>query len=272
MAFRLLLFFLSFGASLSGQEARFEFHPVSREVIQERLNRFSSKSAEREKKLRELFEEAGCTGERLREQPVKGTRLPNIICTQPGETGSVIVIGGHFDFVEFGYGVVDNWSGASLLPSLFQSLRSRPRRHTFAFVGFTGEESGLVGSRLYVKQLTSEERSKTRAMLNFDCLGLSSTKVWVSRSDRKLVAMLYGVARALKLPLEGVNVELVGSDDGQSFARSKIPSISIHSVTQETFPILHTMRDSLEAMRLDDYYDTYRLVCAYLVLLDAVLD
>ena len=34
----------------------------------------------------------------------------------------VIVLTSHNDKVDVGDGVVDNWSGASLLPSLFQSL------------------------------------------------------------------------------------------------------------------------------------------------------
>ena len=109
-------------------------------------------------------------------------------------------------------------------------------------------------------------------MVNLDCLGLSPTKVWVKGSDRKLVAMLRGVAKALNLSLEGVNVDYVGTDDSQSFARRKIPSISIHSLTQETLPILHSIRDNLDAIRRGDYYDTYRLVAAYLPYLDNVLE
>ena len=40
-------------------------------------------------------------------------------------------MGGHFDLAEKGNGVVDNWSGSSLLPSLYQRLKSVSRRHRF---------------------------------------------------------------------------------------------------------------------------------------------
>ena len=71
-----------------------------------------------------LFEEAGCSGEHLTEQPVKHSHDPNVICALPGQSDAQIVVGGHFDFVDRGQGVVDNWSGCSLLPSLYQSLKS----------------------------------------------------------------------------------------------------------------------------------------------------
>jgi len=62
----------------------------------------------------------------------------------------------------------------------------------------------------------------------------------------------------------------VGSTDSAQFSERKIPSITIHSLSQETFDahILHTSKDKLSAMRLDDYYQTYRLLAAYLVFLD----
>ena len=42
-------------------------------------------------------------------------------------------------------GAVDDWSGAVMLPSVYQSLKSKARRDTFVFVAFAGEEGGLLG-------------------------------------------------------------------------------------------------------------------------------
>jgi hypothetical protein len=51
----------------------------------------------------------------------------------------------------------------------------------------------------------------------------------------------YGrVASALGVPPTGVNVDNVGDDDSHPFLDARIPVITIHSVTQETFPILHS--------------------------------
>jgi hypothetical protein len=65
-----------------------------------------------------------------------------------------------------------------------------------------------------------------------------------------------------------VNVHKVGRSDSDSFQDLKVPAICIHSVTTETFPILHTARDQMSAMHFDDYYNTYLLLRAYLAYLD----
>ena len=63
---------------------------------------------------------------------------PNVICTLKGSVPDegAIVVGGHFDLVEVGTGAVDDWSGAVLLPSLYQTLTAQPHRHDFVFVAF----------------------------------------------------------------------------------------------------------------------------------------
>ena len=250
---------------------RISYHRVEQGTVEQRLKTAPAKNPEREPELHQLFEGAGCAGEALTETAVKGAKSPNLICTLRGESDSIIVVGAHFDKVAGGEGVVDNWSGASLLPSLFESLKGEPRRHTFVFIGFTDEEKGMVGSEAYAKRLTREERSKIRAMVNLDSLGLSPTKVWLSHADKNLAEALDTVAYAMKLPLAAVNVEQVGSSDSESFAKRKIPSLTIHSVTQETLPILHTAKDQLAAIHMDDYYASYQLVAVYLAYLDHTL-
>jgi len=185
--------------------------------------------------LKELFADAGCNDQHLSEQPVKGSKLPNLICLLPGSSGRVIIVGAHFDRVSEGDGVVDNWSGASLLPSLYEALKTEPRKHTFLFIGFTDEEQGEVGSRFYVRQMNKEQVAMTDAMVNMDTLGLGPTEVWVSHSDKQLTAALAYVAKQLNSAVTGVDVEQVGSSDAEQFAERRIPRITIHSLTQETW-------------------------------------
>lgn len=249
-----------------------EYGRIDRGIVEERLRRVSNDNTERKATLENIFEEAGCGGERLSEQSVAGAKLPNLICSLPGTTDSIIIVGAHFDHVPIGEGAADNWSGAALLPSLYQSLQDRPRRHTFLFIGFTDEEKGLVGSSYYARQLKPAQVGQTRAMVNLDTLGLSTTKVWESHADSRLVDALYRVAKSMNLRLEAVNVEEIGTADSESFAKRKIPAITLHSVTQKSLPILHSPRDRISALNLEDYYDSYRLVAAYLAFLDTTLD
>ena len=197
---------------------------------------------------------------------------PNVICTMHGDTDDVIVIGGHFDHVSKGDGVIDNWSGASLLPSLYMSLSGFPVHHTFVFIGFMGEEQSMLGSKFYVKHLSREQRSKIKAMVNLETLGLSSTEVWATHADKELLNSLFGVAKYLKLPLSSVNVDRVGTTDSESFAEAKIPRITIHSLTQDTLEVLHSPKDQLSAVKFPEYYDSYRLIAGYIAYLDTKLE
>src|SRR5260370_17910887 len=184
--------------------------------------------------LKKMFAEAGCDDQHVSVQAVKGSRLPNVICLLPGSSDKTIIVGAHFDRVSEGDGVVDNWSGASLLPSLYEAVKSEPRRHTYIFIGFTDEEVGEVGSRFYVRQITEEQVFATEAMVNMDTLGLAPTEIWSSHSDKRLNGALGYVARQLNAPISGLNVEQDGSTDSEPFPARKIPSITIHPLTQNT--------------------------------------
>jgi hypothetical protein len=120
--------------------------------------------------------------------------------------------------------------------------------------------------------MTREQVAATDAMVNMDTLGLAPTEVWASHSDKRLTSALAYIAGQLNLPLTGANVDQIGSTDSEQFDERKIPRITIHSLTQESLNgrILHTSKDKLSAMRLDDYYQTYRLLTAYLTYLDQI--
>jgi len=243
-----------------------------RPVIEKRLKSFADDNQVRESIIRKWFAESGCAKPNLSEESVKPALPPNVICVLPGETHEVIVVGAHTDKVlRAGDGVVDNWTGASLLPSLLFSLNAQKRHHTFVFVGFTGEERGLLGSEYYVDHLSADERDHVEAMVNMDSLGLTSTRVWASHADKVLLDALGAVAQASQLPVSAMNVDNLGTADSESFARYHIPRVTLHSVTQGTWRILHSPNDKLAVIKMDDYYDSYHLIAEYLAYLDSVL-
>jgi hypothetical protein len=262
---RLILLSLLFTA---GAQAQVQFRTLDRAVIEARIEGFSKKNDERELILEKMFAQSGCGPDKIQTEVVKKKLPPNLVCIVPGLTDRIILVGAHSDHADIGDGVVDNWSGASLLPSLMYSMNGSPRQHTYVFVAFTDEEDGMVGSDYYAKKLSPEQRSLIDAMVNLDTLGLGPTKVWGTHADTALLNALEQVASSMKLSLDVVNVERVGSTDSESFAKYKIPRITIHSVTQDTWGILHSTKDALPAMKMDDYYDSYRLLTVYLAFLD----
>ncbi|MGH9359432.1 MAG: M28 family metallopeptidase [Terriglobia bacterium] len=240
-------------------------------VIEKRLEEPPDVNTKRELALRAMFEAAGCGPAQLSEQAVRRDDPPNLVCEMPGESPELIIVAGHLDHVRKGEGVVDDWSGAAMLPSLYESLRSAPRKHTFLFIGFTDEEKGLVGSSFYVRHLSHGQAAEIRAMVNLECLGMNPPEVWADHANPRLLADLRLISRSLGMSLPVVNAEDYGSDDAESFRKRKLPTITIHSVTQDTLHVLHSRDDNLAAIHMPYYYEAYRLVANYLAYLDSTL-
>lgn len=246
------------------------FKTIDRNVVTARVSAALMKNSERGEKLRQMFSEAGCPAEQLQLQPVKHQKDPNVICTVPGETASQVIVGAHYDHAEHGLGAIDDWSGAALLPSLLESMHSSPRRHTFVFIGFTGEEKGLVGSKFYVQHLTKDDVHQIAAMVDFECLGTGPVEVESMGADNSLLARLLQTAESAGTQVKFVNV-VDGISDSAPFGEHGVPTLLFHSLTQQTSPLLHTNQDNLAALRMDDYYATYRLAATYLAYLDVTL-
>ena len=134
----------------------------------------NSRAENRQAQVEHLFHGVGCN---VALQKVD-KRSANVICELSGETPRTILVGSHYDFVDQGHGIVDDWSGTALLASLYEILRPVRRRHTYRFVAFAGEEQGLVGSLRYVKDLRQDRSPFPVALVNLECRGFASPKVW----------------------------------------------------------------------------------------------
>ncbi len=244
---------------------------LDRDILTQWMSKAEAKNELRLARLREHFVQAGCTP---REEPIKHQKLPNLVCELPGPDDQVILIGAHYDKVDSSSGVIDNWTGATLLPALFRALKpapGEPRHHKLIFVAFAEEEKGLIGSKAYASALRKEDRPRYHAMINVDSLGLGPPAVWPSRNDPQLITYLTQVAAATQITVNLVNLEQVGLSDSLPFRDKKIPTMDFHSITQATWPVLHTPKDNASALVMDDYWNSYRLISTYLAYLDQKL-
>lgn len=270
--FRILCLLLSAIAVASAQDQKFEFRILDEGVLQQRLRLANPKNPERYKILKGMFAEAGCGDNVFHEQSVRGSKQPNMICGIAG-TGAdprKIIVGAHFDSTG-GDGIVDNWSGAVLLPVLFAFVAATHPHHEFEFVGFAAEEKELLGSQTYLKSIPKSDRHQIAAVIVMDSLGLSPTKCWINGSTPELVSYASRVAAALKLGFSGVNVDNVGTTDSAPFKDAHIPVLVIHSVTHETWSVINSKRDIWSAVSWKDYYDTHKLLSALVNYLDQIL-
>ncbi len=94
----------------------------------------------------------------------------NVIAVSPGKSDRVILVGAHRDNVPgCGTGAYDNASGTVSMLQIARVFSKIEHDHTFVFVSFDAEESGLEGSEAYVKKLA--DISKTDLALVFDMSG-----------------------------------------------------------------------------------------------------
>ncbi len=96
----------------------------------------------------------------------------NVLAETPGgNPNNVVMAGAHLDSVNAGPGIQDNGSGsAAILEVALQMAKVKPvNKVRFAWWG--AEESGLVGSRFYVNNLSQEDLNKIALYLNFDMIG-----------------------------------------------------------------------------------------------------
>ena len=243
---------------------RVRFTPLEKGEAVRRAENVPSTDRERAEQLKTWFDQAGCGNSDLTEQKVQGAAAPNVICHLRGASKSTIVIGAHFDHPSSPERSLDNWAGAALLPGLYRCLKERKRHFSFVFVAFADHGNDVVGAKFFADHLDAQEH--VDAMINVDALGLSPTKIWTAHSDKELVKTLIQCVYMLKLPASQVDISAAGSSDSDPFAQRNVPQITLHSITQEHLRKVEPFR-----FRAGNYYDSYRLLCGYLALLDATL-
>jgi hypothetical protein len=108
-------------------------------------------------------------------EPAPGVRSANVVATLRGTSNPELqyVVGSHFDSVKEGPGSDDNTSGTTALLEVARVLARRPQAATIRFVWFTAEESGLRGSKEFVR-LATEAGDHVVGALNNDMLGYAN--------------------------------------------------------------------------------------------------
>ncbi|NOX88129.1 MAG: M20/M25/M40 family metallo-hydrolase [Calditrichaeota bacterium] len=181
----------------------------------------------------------------------KGTKAPvkNIIGIIPGTNphlaDQAVVVSAHYDHLGLGWpdahkgdegkihpGADDNASGVSVLLELARILDAsfNPQR-TIVFVAFTAEESGLKGSRYFVKHYKKFPPDKIMADLNLDTVGrLNGKKVLIlnGSSAKEWPFLFMGIGYVTGVQSEIVTQQLDASDQA-SFIEAGVPAVQIFS-------------------------------------------
>lgn len=195
--------------------------------------------------------------------------LINVIALLPGSdpqlTHETLVIGAHRD--HFGRqaellfpGADDNASGTTVMLEVARALAKTGihQKRTILFVSFSGEEQGLVGSRLYVERPVVP-LALTRTMINIDHAGVGNGRltVGVTGLDKK-VALEAGQTAGLidKLDVYG----FFPGGDHVPFKEAGVPTITI--VSGGVHPHFHQPTDTADTMNPEILHTVAQYVLA----------
>ncbi|MBD2080063.1 M28 family peptidase [Leptolyngbya sp. FACHB-17] len=162
----------------------------------------------------------------------------NVIAHLPDIKQPQLIIGGHYDSVEYSPGANDNASGTAVVLGLARSLSKSPQARQIWFVSFDGEEDGLKGSEAFVDRATSQFLARLKAMLNFDMVGIN---------DRLLLEGS-GAMSEIASSINGtVSSNQLGGSDHLSFKAKNVPTLFFFRGKD---PNYHSPGDTLVEPRL----------------------
>ncbi len=185
----------------------------------------------------------------------KRDKIRNVIGVLPGTKEGLkkesVIVCAHYDHLGYGWpdvfrgnkgrihpGADDNASGVAVMIELAAQLgKSLNPDRNIVFVAFTAEESGLRGSKYYVRNMKRFPAEKCIGVLNLDTVGrLGDRKLLVlnSSSAREWRHIFMGSSYVTGVESEMVTQDLDASDQ-VSFIEAGVPAVQIFSGPHEDY-------------------------------------
>ena len=173
---------------------------------------------------------------------VHGQSAPtaNVIGILPGDRPEVVIVGAHVDHLgrnpqlsgdQVFNGADDNASGVAALLAIARMLAERglePGDRSIVFIAFSGEESGLLGSKYYVAH-PLVPRGQVLAMINLDSVGrMEGERLYLfgTGTAQEFPEILAGLNAAGGLDL-AMQREGAGAADHTSFFADETPVLHV---------------------------------------------
>ncbi|HET7892624.1 MAG TPA: M28 family peptidase, partial [Candidatus Sulfotelmatobacter sp.] len=274
-----------------GQQRHSVFMGLGRDIVQQKLSLQPATEDARLAAMRKLFSDAGCGGQRFREQTVPKAQV-NMMCSTQGASDSIIVVAAPLEYKAKGDEATLRWGDLAMLPILAESLGAVLTRHQFVFVAFSGGHLGEDGAKAFIEQLPPEERKKVDAVVAFDRLGRfrpaysvpgTGTGVDIRTGRYGGVAQFsrfnpndYAITRSIQAAAQRFNFETpdktneFGSDLTRPFHSQGVPAITFTSPAWTIVRYIgdQPIRDFRSSLNPQVYHETYLFLSAYLLHLD----
>jgi aminopeptidase YwaD len=183
-------------------------------------------------------------------------------------TDSTLVVTAHFDHLGmlgnkvYFPGANDNASGVAMMLSLARYYAQHPPKYDMVFLGFSGEEIGILGSKYFVEHPLTDLR-KVKFLVNFDLAGTGEEGVRVVNGSifKERFDALSQINQQYKLlPKVDIRGAACNSDHCRFYALG-IPSFFIY--TQGGIQAYHDIYDRSETLPLTEFQDYFTLMIKF---------
>jgi hypothetical protein len=206
----------------------------------------------------------------IKNKYLEGYMTQNVAGFIPGTAcpDSFLVYTAHYDHLgmmgkgTFFPGANDNASGTAMMLELARYFSRHPQRYSVVFIGFTGEEAGLLGSGFFADHpLVS--LSNVKFLVNLDLVGTGIDGITVVNATEfpdqfKMLSQINDTARYL------VNIKKRGkacNSDHCPFYTKGVPGFFIY--TLGGIAAYHNLDDRPETLPLTAYDGLVRLLIAF---------
>ncbi len=194
---------------------------------------------------------------------IKGTEHPD----------SFIIVTGHYDHLgKMGQdcyipGANDNASGIAMILDLMHYYRQHPPAFSIVFIGFAGEEAGLVGSYHFVKEMKNHlDPNAIRFVVNMDLMGSGQEGIMAVNGANltKEYALLESINEEHKFLPQTKKRSQSANSDHYFFSEVGIPAFFFYLMGP--YNHYHDVDDSAENLRLEKkaYDGSFNLIRYYI--------
>ncbi len=184
------------------------------------------------------------------------------------QSDSLIVITAHYDHLggmgseTYFPGANDNASGIALLLDLAKYYAANPQPYSIAFICFSGEEAGLIGSK-YFTDHPLVPLSSIRFLINIDLAGTGDEGITVVNASvyNKEFTLLKEINTENNYFVQVKSRGKAANSDHYWFTEKGVPSFFMY--TLGGIKAYHDVFDKAETLPLTEYNDLYKLIIAF---------
>ena len=161
-------------------------------------------------------------------------------------------------------GASDNASGTAMLIDIANYFSKNKPKYSIAFIWFTGEEAGLLGSFYYVKNPLFE-LSKIKAVINIDIIGTGDKGMAVINGKTEGYEKIFNTFVELNNESEFLEeirpVHETRNSDHYPFAKEGIRAVFIHTLGGNAY--YHNIKDRPETLSWAGYNSIFRILTKF---------